>query len=287
LEADGTKVSGHRYEATGDDRITYAVWSLKDPSNVGKRLSREDYRSELFHGEALYLDLIADLAWELLVRDELESFRNGKGGKFPEMIYSHEFKLDGKPAREYSLRLRKEVGLVYVCADGPRMYVVAAHGADASVPQLKQFVESFNVKMPPPKLPVPPSSGMGTGSGVGIGPGKGYNVGGGGPSTSDKTDDYNRPFRQAEVTQKALITYKPEPGFTESARRFNVTGTVRLRAILNKTGEVTNIAVIKGLPHGLTATALNAARQIKFQPAQKDGHTVSQYVVLDYNYNIY
>ena len=52
-------------------------------------------------------------------------------------------------------------------------------------------------------------------------------------------------------------------------------------------GEVTNISVVKHLPHGLTEKSIEAARQIRFEPAQKDGHAVSQYVVLEYNYNIY
>ena len=30
-----------------------------------------------------------------------------------------------------------------------------------------------------------------------------------------------------------------------------------------------------------------AAAQIRFEPAQKDGRAVSQYVVLEYNFNIY
>jgi TonB family protein len=89
------------------------------------------------------------------------------------------------------------------------------------------------------------------------------------------------------LTQKARITFKPEPGYTESARRFNVTGVVRLRAILASTGEVKGLDVVKGLPHGLTSKALDAARQVKFQPAQKDGRVVSQYVVFEYNFNIY
>ena len=89
------------------------------------------------------------------------------------------------------------------------------------------------------------------------------------------------------MTRKAVLTAKPEPGFTEWARRFEVTGVVRLRAILSKTGEVTNISVVKHLPHGLTEKSIEAARQIRFEPAQKDGHAVSQYVVLEYNYNIY
>src|SRR2546429_6910061 len=45
-------------------------------------------------------------------------------------------------------------------------------------------------------------------------------------------------FRLSEVTTRALITYKPEPGFTEEARQNNVTGVVRLRAVLAADGHV-------------------------------------------------
>ena len=137
--------------------------------------------------------------------------------------------------------------------------------------------------------------GMGPGEGTGLGPGRGGNTGGG-----DRNDggggpgggggggvDITRPFRPNEVTRKALITFKPEPGFTEEARKNNVTGVVRLRAILHASGAVQNISVVKGLPDGLTEKAIAAARQIRFTPAEKDGHRVSQYVVLEYNFNIY
>ena len=138
--------------------------------------------------------------------------------------------------------------------------------------------------------------GMGQGEGTGLGPGRGSNTGGGdahlggggpGGGGGGGNIDYGRPFKQNEVSVRAVITFKPEPGFTEEARRNNVTGVVRLRAILSSSGEVTSINVIKGLPDGLTERAIHAARQIKFRPAQKDGHTVSQYIVLEYNFNIY
>ena len=137
--------------------------------------------------------------------------------------------------------------------------------------------------------------GMGSGDGTGLGPGRGYNTGGGdahegggGRGGGGGGDvDYSRPFKQTEVTRKALITFKPEPGFTEDARKNNVTGVVRLRAILHASGSVQSISVVKGLPDGLTEKAIAAARQIRFTPAEKDGHAVSQYIVLEYNFNIY
>ena len=137
--------------------------------------------------------------------------------------------------------------------------------------------------------------GMGPGEGTGLGPGRGGNVGGGdrhdgggGPGGGGGGGiDYTRPFKQNEVTRKAVITFKPEPGFTEDARKNNVTGVVRLRAILHASGGIQGISVVKGLPDGLTEKAISAARQIRFTPAEKDGRSVSQYVVLEYNFNIY
>ena len=89
----------------------------------------------------------------------------------------------------------------------------------------------------------------------------------------------------AVVTKKAVLTVKPEPDFTESARKFNVAGTVRLRAVLTASGRVGRIYVVGWLPHGLTLKACRAASLIKFEPAQKDGRAVSQYVALEYNFN--
>jgi TonB family protein len=95
------------------------------------------------------------------------------------------------------------------------------------------------------------------------------------------------PFTTKELTHKALIVYKPEPSFTEESKKENVTGVVRLRAVLSSAGKVSNISVVKWLPDGLTENAIQAARHIRFFPARKDGRVVSQYVTLEYNFNIY
>lgn len=90
-----------------------------------------------------------------------------------------------------------------------------------------------------------------------------------------------------DVTRKAIISHKPEPLYTADARRNNVTGTVRLRMVLAADGRVRNIVPLATLPDGLTEQAVAAARDIEFTPAMKDGRAVSQYVTVEYNYNIY
>ena len=136
--------------------------------------------------------------------------------------------------------------------------------------------------------------GMGSGEGPGYGPGRGGNMGGGerglgggGEGGNGGGIDYNKTFSQKEVTRRVQILSKPEPTFTEEARKNNVTGVVTLRLVLASSGAVTSITPLKRLPDGLTEKAIAAARQIKFIPAQKDGRNVSVYIVVEYNFNMY
>lgn len=90
-----------------------------------------------------------------------------------------------------------------------------------------------------------------------------------------------------DVTTKARVLEKPEPVYTESARRSAVTGTVVLRAVFAADGTIRHILVLSGLPQGLTEQAINAARRIKFVPATIDGRPVSMFIQLEYNFNLY
>jgi len=136
--------------------------------------------------------------------------------------------------------------------------------------------------------------GMGPGEGSGYGPGRGGNIGGGdrndgggGPGGPGGGGDPNKIFLGKEVSSKARVLFKPEPQYTEDARKNQVTGTVILQAVFTSGGQVTGIKAISGLPYGLTEKAIAAARQIRFTPATKDGRPVSMYIRLEYNFNLY
>jgi TonB family protein len=90
-----------------------------------------------------------------------------------------------------------------------------------------------------------------------------------------------------DVTRTATIIHQPEPLYTRTARHNNLTGTVRLRLVLSADGTVRNIVPLTTLPDGLTEQAVEAARNIEFTPASKDGRAVSQYLTVEYNFNIY
>ena len=94
-----------------------------------------------------------------------------------------------------------------------------------------------------------------------------------------------RIYTGREVDVKPRLLTKPEPSYTADARKNEVSGTVVLKVVFAKTGEVQNIRVVSGLPYGLTEQATNAARQIKFTPAMIDGSPVSMWMQLEYNFS--
>ena len=140
-------------------------------------------------------------------------------------------------------------------------------------------------------------TGVGDGNGDGFGAGNNGNTGDGenqrgccGSSASDGNSLDGRErhvFRGNEVETRARLLAKPEPQYTEEARRNQTTGTVVLRVVFASNGEVTQIRAISPLPFGLTERAIAAARQIKFMPALKGGHPVSVQMQLEYNFNLY
>jgi TonB family protein len=96
-----------------------------------------------------------------------------------------------------------------------------------------------------------------------------------------------RIFAQSQVTSKAVITGKPEPGYTKAARESGLSGLIRLRVVLAADGTVKHVLVLLPLGHGLSESAVKAARGIKFRPATLNGRPVSQYAILEYNFNVY
>ena len=109
---------------------------------------------------------------------------------------------------------------------------------------------------------------------------------GGGRGNNPNPNDADRVYNPADVT-RARVLFKPEPQYTEEARKNSITGTVILRVVFSRTGEVTNIRAMQSLQGGLTEKAIAAARQIRFVPATRNGQPVSMYMQLEYNFNLY
>ncbi len=277
--------AGRRY-GLRHDNAEYRVWSFET-----KKLP-----AALADDTESYLDQCAEIAWDLMVEPYWERFKRDS----PEQLLRYNLTYDGAlpssghPGRRYVLNLGEERGLTHIYAVGSRVYIVAASGAPNESAGVERFVKSFALSpQPVPNAAAAASgvTGVGTGSGSG-GPGRGGNESisggaGGGAKEEAKETDYSQTFIAREVTRKAQVLSKPEPSYTESARKFSVIGTVRVRVALLASGKIALATVISKLPHGLTLKAVEAARKIKFEPAVKDGRLVSQYIQVEYNFNIY
>jgi len=95
------------------------------------------------------------------------------------------------------------------------------------------------------------------------------------------------PYKGSQVDRKLQLKSKPGPEYTDEAKAHAVRGVVVLKCIFRSDGTITDIQVIAGLPYGLTESAIAAAKKIKFVPATKDGHNVSMWMQLEYNFNLY
>ena len=94
-------------------------------------------------------------------------------------------------------------------------------------------------------------------------------------------------YKTSELDKRLILRSKPEPEYSAKGRSKGVNGIVILRAVFTGDGRVVNIRVVKALPYRMTDAAIEAARKIKFEPAMKDGKTVSMWLQLEYNFNIY
>jgi TonB family protein len=158
-----------------------------------------------------------------------------------------------------------------------------------SVPPDSQREQNGKAQSAP--TPMETLTGPATGNGVGSGVGP-FNGGGTGANphpvrSNPGNTDYNRVFSSREVNQRARILEKPEPVYTDVARKNQISGTVVLSVVFTASGQVTDIRVVTGLPDGLNESAIAAARRIKFTPAMLDGRPVSMRILVEYNFNLY
>jgi TonB family protein len=79
---------------------------------------------------------------------------------------------------------------------------------------------------------------------------------------------------------------KPAPSYTSKARDKGITGTVRARVLVDAAGTVKKVRILKGLPYGLSYTAMDAAYQMRFKPATKDDKPVAYWVVIEIEFRL-
>lgn len=94
------------------------------------------------------------------------------------------------------------------------------------------------------------------------------------------------PIRVGGDVQPPVKISAPSPQYTEIARKARIQGVVIVEAIIDKTGAVTNVKILKGLPMGLDTAAADAVAKWKFKPATLNGKPVAVIYNLTVNFRL-
>lgn len=141
----------------------------------------------------------------------------------------------------------------------------ASRPTDVPVDQSPEVVEERTEPPSRPSAPSPPS-----GPGVPLEP---------------SAEDLSPVRSGGEVTRPEKIS-GPNPQYTEIARKARIQGVVIVEAIIDKTGRVRHVRVLKPLPMGLDQSAVEAVSQWKFKPATLHGRPVDVYYNLTINFRL-
>lgn len=91
-------------------------------------------------------------------------------------------------------------------------------------------------------------------------------------------------FGAGEVEKPAHVLNAPAAADTDKVRAMKANGDVRLRMVLAADGTVKYIFPVKSLDEVSTEAAIEAARQIRFEPAVRNGRPASQFVTFVYEF---
>jgi TonB family protein len=90
----------------------------------------------------------------------------------------------------------------------------------------------------------------------------------------------------ASGTSQVTILFKPRPAYSEEARKLRIEGSVLLEVIFARSSQVRVLRVMRGLGHGLDENAADAARGIRFRPAQRNGEPVDSIATVEITFQL-
>jgi TonB family protein len=246
------------------------------PARVLDFRKGESYRGTLY---SLYSDGIAYLIYSFPRHSEsLTQLADDFSGRYStaiKVVSARDVTVGGFAGERYLIKFRDLDGVLDFYATDNRAYILQVVGGDESNPSVQRFLESFTLGK---DAGADKTSGSAV---IEIKPDSNK------PSQPDNTPEPGPVFPTNEVTRKAVIVLRREPQYTEEAREGGVSGKVVIKAVLSASGKMTNIEVTKSLPRGLTEKAIEAARQMIFIPAIKDGKFASQTIQLEFNFSVY
>ena len=80
--------------------------------------------------------------------------------------------------------------------------------------------------------------------------------------------------------------FKPEPEYSEEARKAKFQGAVLLSIVIDANGHTRDVKVIRALGLGLDEKAVEAVLKWRFKPSTKDGHPVAVMANVEVNFRL-
>ncbi|MBI1896622.1 MAG: TonB family protein [Acidobacteria bacterium] len=133
----------------------------------------------------------------------------------------------------------------------------------------------------------PPSNGPGSGAGIGSGSGGGVGSGRGagfGPGSGGGAG--GGLYKIGGGVSDPIPIYKPEPEYSEEARKAKFQGAVMLSIVIDENGRTSNIKIIRPLGLGLDEKAIEAVQRWRFRPSLKDGRPVAVMANVEVNFRL-
>ena len=84
-----------------------------------------------------------------------------------------------------------------------------------------------------------------------------------------------------------MPVYKPEPPYTEEARKAKLQGVVNLMIVVDPDGNVAFARVLKPLGMGLDESALDTVKTWRFKPARQNGSAVPVRVMVQVSFQLF
>lgn len=170
----------------------------------------------------------------------------------------------------------------------PKLAVAPSVVVPPQVRLAENHMPNFGVPTNAPLPSAPPSNGIGSGGGIGSGSGGGVGVGHGpGVGAGSGGGIGGGVYKVGGGISAPQAVSTPDPEYTEEARNAKTQGTCILWLIVDDHGNPRDIRVVRGLGHGLDAKAIEAVKQWRFQPAEKDGHPVNVQISVEVGFRLY
>lgn len=117
------------------------------------------------------------------------------------------------------------------------------------------------------------AGGVGPGSGGGVGSGSGGGIGG-------------AIYEIGGGVSAPVLVYKMEPEYSEEARKAKYQGTVVLRIIVDRAGQVADPMIVRSLGLGLDEKAMEAVKKWRFRPGYKNGKPVPVFAEVEVSFRL-